>query len=153
MTALEAVQTMQIAIAIYAFVALDFWLPALFRVVVDFRHGREQALLVVPLWRMLIGNLGAVAGAIIGFSPYIIMNVVVTFAPDSGDRPLWPTAAEQAMFFLLLLWFASWGKAAAAAIKMRSPDPWHSDEFLDWPFVLWTGAATLAISLVLVKFA
>lgn len=151
MDAIEAVQTMQLAIAMFVFVALDFWFPPIKRICSDLRNGTDQVILIVPLWRILIGTCGAVVGAIAGFFPYIILNLVVAFGFDVGDRPLWPTALGQLFLFFLMMWFASWGKAATDALRNDHPSPWHSEHFLDWRFVLWTGTIVLIAAFLLVK--
>jgi uncharacterized protein YacL len=145
----EFIRTMQVSIVLMALFTAGIWSPVARRIALDWQSSREQISMTVKLWRILVGTSGAVVGALVGFFPPLLTGLI-NYLGFGKDDPALTTGGSLFLFFLLILWFASWGKAARLALREKAPHPWDSEQWLDWPYLQFVAVMILVTAACLV---
>lgn len=140
-----AIRTMQLAILMLSGFTAILWHPVAKQVVADFILKRDQIGMNVRLWRLLVGTAGVLAICFFGFFPHIIYEAVM----HMGMRPAptdFSTLISLGFFYTVILWFASWGKAARFAMRENHPHTWDSEDWLRWPYLQYVAVLIIASS-------
>lgn len=146
----EVIRTLQVAIVMLAGFTIMLWWPVGIQVGVDHIRGRPQMGMNIRLWRLGLGTLAAVAIAFIGFFPAVLFRFINMLGVDDHHVAT-PTILSLLLFYAVVLWFASWGRAARQAMRAQHPHPWDSEDWLGWPYlqyvaiIILIGAAFLTI--------
>lgn len=141
----DAIRTLQLAILMLGGFTAILWHPVAKQILADAIRGRPQIGMNIRLWRILIGALGTLAICFFGFFPHIIYEAIMGMGmrPPVGD---YSTLISLLFFYTVLLWFASWGRAARHALRENHPHPWDSEDWLRWPYLQYVAVLILVSS-------